>query len=95
MSVKAKRLLKKLISYAGLFFFVLAAGMLYWQLRKYSLGDIVHALLNIPKYNLLMACIACLCGYLALSLYDYLALDYVERKVTWWKWMLAGMLVMP
>ena len=92
MSIKARRLLKKIISYAGLFFFILAAGMLYWQLRKYSLGDIAHALLNIPKYNLLMACVACLCGYLALSLYDYLALDYVERKVSWWKWMLAGML---
>ncbi len=92
MSVKAKRLLKKIISYAGLFFFLLAAGMLYWQLRKYSLGDIARALLNIPKYNLLMACVACLLGYLSLSLYDYLALDYVERKVSWWKWMLAGML---
>ena len=92
MSIKAKRLFKKIVSYAGLFFFVLAAGMLYWQLRKYSLSDILHALLNIPKYNLLMACVACLCGYLALSLYDYLALNYVERKVSWWKWMLAGML---
>ncbi len=92
MSIKAKRLFKKIVSYAGLFFFVLAAGMLYWQLRKYSLSDIAHALLNIPKYNLFMACIACLFGYLALSLYDYLALDYVDRKVTWWKWMLAGML---
>jgi len=92
MSIKTKRLLKRLINYAGLFFFLLAAGMLYWQLRKYSFSDILHALLNIPRYNLLMACVACLCGYLSLSLYDYLALDYVERKVSWWKWMLAGML---
>lgn len=92
MSVKAKRLLKKIVRYAGLFFFVLAAGMLYWQLRNYSLRDIAHALVNIPVHNLIFACISCLAGYLALSLYDYLALDYVERKVTWWKWMLAGML---
>ncbi len=92
MSVKAKRLLKKIVRYAGLFFFVLAAGMLYWQLRHYSLRDIAHALVNIPVHNLIFACISCFVGYLALSLYDYLALDYVERKVSWWKWMLAGML---
>lgn len=92
MSIKTKRLFKKLISYAGLFFFCLAAGMLYWQLRNYSLMDIARALWHIPFTNLVFACIACFCGYIALSLYDYLALDYVGRKVSWWKWMLAGML---
>ncbi len=92
MSVKTKRFFKKLISYAGLFFFCLAAGMLYWQLRNYSLMDIARALWNIPFSNLVLACVACFCGYLALSFYDYLALDYVGRKVSWWKWMLAGML---
>ena len=92
MSIKARRLFKKLISYAGLFFFILAAGMLYWQLRKYSLHDIARALLNIPMHDLFFACISCFLGYLSLSLYDYLALDYVDRKVSWWKWMLAGML---
>ncbi len=92
MSIKAKRLIKKIISYSGIFFFILAAGMLWWQLRNYSLGDIVHAIVNIPFTNLIMACVACMLGYLALSLYDYLALNYVGGKVTWWKWMLAGML---
>ena len=92
MSVKTKRFFKRLISYAGIFFFILAAGMLYWQLRNYSLMDIARALWHIPFVNLVMACVACLLGYIALSLYDYLALDYVGRKVSWWKWMLAGML---
>ena len=92
MSVKTKRFFKKLISYAGLFFFEIAAGMLYWQLRNYSLMDIARAFLNIPFTNLVFACVACFFGYVALSLYDYLALDYVGRKVSWWKWMLAGML---
>ena len=92
MSVKTKRFFKKLISYAGIVFFIVAAGMLYWQLRNYSLMDIARALWNIPFTNLVLACIACLFGYVALSLYDYLALDYVGRKVSWWKWMLAGML---
>lgn len=92
MSVQTKRLIKKIISYSGIFFFALAAGMLWWQLRNYSLSDIAHAILDIPFTNLILACIACLGGYLALSLYDYLALCYVGGKVTWWKWMLAGML---
>ena len=92
MSAKAKRLIKKIISYSGIFFFLLAAGMLWWQLHEYSLSDIVHAILDIPLINLFAACLACLAGYFALSLYDYLALNYVGGKVTWWKWMLAGML---
>ncbi len=92
MSAKTKRLIKKIISYSGIFFFVLAAGMLWWQLRNYSLHDIGHAILAIPFVNLLGACFACLAGYFALALYDYLALRYVGGHVTWWKWMLAGML---
>lgn len=92
MSAKTKRLVKKIISYSGIFFFLLAAAMLWWQLREYSLRDIAHAILDIPFINLVMACVACLLGYLALSLYDYLALKYVGGRVTWWKWMLAGML---
>lgn len=92
MSVKTKRLIKKVISYSGIFFFVLAAAMLWWQLREYSLSDIAHAILDIPLKNLIMACVACFAGYVALSLYDYLALHYVGGRVTWWKWMLAGML---
>lgn len=94
MSAKTKRLLKKLISYSGIFFFILAAVMLWWQLRNYSMSDILRALVAIPVPNLIAACVACLLGYLSLSLYDYLALRYVgeNKKVSWWKWMLAGML---
>ncbi len=68
--------------------------MLWWQLRHYSLHDIFDAVFAIPKRNLIAACLACFAGYLALSLYDYLALNYVGAggKVSWWKWMLAGML---
>lgn len=92
MSAKSKRIFKRIISYAGIFFFILAAFMLWWQLRNYQLIDIWNAIISIPKPNLIMACVACLFGYLSLSLYDYLALRYVGGHVTWWKWMLAGML---
>lgn len=92
MSVKSRRILKKIISWAGPLFFVLAVGMLYWQLRQNSLSDIAHALMSIPFTNLIYAVVACVVGYLSLSLYDFLALRYVGKHVTWWKWMLAGML---
>ncbi len=92
MSAQTKRLFKKIISYSGIFFFALAAFMLWWQLREYSIYDIIHAILSIPIVNLIAACIACFAGYLSLSLYDFLALRYVGGHVSWWKWMLAGML---
>ncbi len=92
MSAQTKRLIKKLINYSGIFFFILAAGMLWWQLRNYSLADIFHAITDIPLRHLAAACLACFAGYLVLSLYDYLALNYVGGRVAWWKWMLAGML---
>lgn len=85
-----KRLLKKAISWAGLFFFVIAAIMLYFQLSKYPLEDIKNALFNIPTKNLIYACIASFLGYIALSTYDFLALKYIKRKLEAWKWILVG-----
>jgi phosphatidylglycerol lysyltransferase len=92
MSAKTKRLIKKIISWSGVFFFLVAAGMLYWQLRHYSFYDIARALWRIPFINLVWASLACAAGYAALSFYDFLALRYVGKMVSWWKWMLAGML---
>ena len=40
MALQTKRILKKAVSWAGLFFFALAAYMLYHQLSKNSLDDI-------------------------------------------------------
>lgn len=90
MSFQAKRILKKIISWAGLFFFALAAYMIYLQLSKYQLSDIKDALLRIPARNLGMACLASFLGYVALSSYDYLALRYIHRKLAPWKWIFAG-----
>ena len=87
---KTKKVFKKIISWAGLFFFVLAAYMLFRQLSKYEFGDIKNALLSIPNINLLYACIASFLGYIALSSYDYLALKYIKHKISTWKWIFAG-----
>lgn len=90
MALQTKKILKKMVSWAGLFFFVLAAYMLYRQLSKYSWTDIKDALLGIPPHNLWMACLASIGGYVALSSYDYLALRYIKRKLAPWKWIFAG-----
>lgn len=52
MAFKTKRLLKKIVSWSGLFFFVVAAYMIYHQLSKYKLEDIKDALVSIPAHNL-------------------------------------------
>ena len=90
MAFKAKRLLKKSVSWSGLFFFVVAAYMIYHQLSKYKLEDIKDALVSIPAHNLFLACMASLGGYVALSSYDFLALKYIGRKLAPWKWIFAG-----
>ena len=92
MAGQTKKILKKAVSWAGLFFFGLAAYMLYTQLSKYSLADIESALMDIPSKNLLLACAASFCGYVALSSYDFLALRYIGRKLAPWKWIFAGII---
>lgn len=92
MSFQAKRVLKKTISWAGLFFFAVAAYVLYDQLSKYSFDDIKNAVFSIPAKNLWLACGASFLGYVALSSYDFLALKYIGRKLAPWKWIFAGVI---
>lgn len=87
---RTKRLIKKIISWAGLFFFGLAAFMIWRQLAKYDLQDLKDALLSIPNRNLLYAGAASFAGYVALSSYDFLALKYIRHKLSTWKWVFAG-----
>ncbi len=90
MSFQTKKVVKKVISWSGLFFFGLAVYMLYHQLSKYSINDIKEALFSIPHHNLILAMLAALGGYVALSSYDFLALCYIKRKIRAWKWIFAG-----
>lgn len=87
---RTKKILKKVLSWAGLFFFALAAFMIYKQLSKYNLEDIKNAILSIPPKNLLYATLASIGGYVALSSYDFLALKYIRKKITPWRWIFAG-----
>lgn len=88
--MKASAFFNKLVSWLGLFFFVLAAYMIYRQLSKYSLQGLKDALFSIPHINLFYATAASFIGYIALSTYDYLALKYIKKKLAAWKWILTG-----
>ena len=71
---RTKKVIKKVLSWAGLLFFALATFMIYKQLSKYNLEDIKNAILSIPPKNLFYASLASIGGYVALSSYDFLAL---------------------
>lgn len=88
--MKASSILNKVVSWLGLFFFVLAAYMIYRQLAKYSMDELKNALLSIPRKHLLCALCASFAGYIALSTYDFLALKYIQKKLASWKWILTG-----
>ena len=90
LSRQQKRFLNKFVSWLGLFFFGLAAFMIYRQLSKYTLEEIKDAIIAVPNKNIMYACIASFCGYMALSSYDYLALRYIKHKMAAWKWIFAG-----
>lgn len=88
--MKLSAILNKFVSWLGIFFFIIAAYMIYRQLSKYSLEELKDALFNIPLKNLLFALAASFVGYIALSTYDYLALKYIGIKLPSWKWILTG-----
>ena len=50
---KQKRFLRKFISWLGLFFFGLAAFMIYRQLSKYTLEEIEDAIVAVTNKNIL------------------------------------------
>lgn len=83
-------ILNKIVSWLGLFFFILAAYMIYHQLSRYSMEELKTALFNIPHKNLIYAAVASFTGYIALSTYDFLALKYIKKKLAAWKWILTG-----
>lgn len=90
MTYRTKRILKKIVSWSGLFFFAVAVYMIYRQLHQYKLIEIWDAFVSIPVENIIYSVISCIVGYLALAYYDCLALKYIGKKLETWKWMMAG-----
>ena len=63
---------------------VAAAGWLvYRTLSQYSWEDIVGSLASIPRANVILALVFAACSYLCLTLFDFLALRYVGKPLSW------------
>lgn len=63
---------------------VLAAGwLLYRTLSQYSWADIASSIAAIPKANFALALTFAACSYLCLTLFDFLALHYVGKPLTY------------
>lgn len=71
-------------------FFAIACVIIYNQLSAHTWVEIKSALLTIPTKNFIYAGMACLLGYIALTFYDFLALKYINEKLSCWKWMLTS-----
>jgi len=87
-----KKLIKKVLGWAGLVFFCMAVAAIYSQLSRYSPEEIKNAMLSIPGWSIVYSLAACAFGYFVLALYDRLAIRYVGRTLAVWKWLLAGFL---
>jgi phosphatidylglycerol lysyltransferase len=65
--------------------FVAAMVVLYHELRAYHLRDIVDNLHNIGSHKIYMAILLTACGYLLMTGYDFLALQYINHPLPYTK----------
>lgn len=63
--------------------FIGAIAFLIHTMRKYEFGEIFANLSSIDAGRLFLACVCSLLSYLILSLYDLLALKYIDRPIKW------------
>lgn len=79
-----------IVSGLGVFFFVLAAYMIYKQMSKYTYEEIETAILDVPIKGYFCALLFVFLSYMVLALYDLLALHYIGKRSFLFRWMLAG-----
>jgi uncharacterized membrane protein YbhN (UPF0104 family) len=79
----------KWYSIAGIVLSILLFGAAIWFLiqtfRKYDAGLLMHQLGSIPASHVAIAAFLSACSYLALSLYDFLALKHIGHALSWKK----------
>ena len=91
MSVSGKKILKTCLRYSSVLFFAIAIYFVYQQVHKLGMKKIIDAIFSIPEQDVIMGVIFTAIGYLALSLYDFLALKYIDRKMSPLRVMAAAM----
>lgn len=91
MSVTGKKILKTCLRYSSVLFFAIAIYFVYKQVDKLGMKKIIDAMFSIPEQDVIWGIIFTAIGYLALSLYDFLALKYINRKMSPLRVMAAAM----
>jgi phosphatidylglycerol lysyltransferase len=84
------RALQRLLPLLGVALFGLALFIVHREIAAYSWPEIRSALLGIDPPRLGIAVVFTLCGYAALSGYDWLGLEYAGRKLSYRKvWLVS------
>ena len=79
--MNVKPLLQKLSPLVSVAFFIAAIFIVHHEIQFYHLDQIKIALFNMPPRIIVSMIVLTLIGYLMLSLYDFLALEYVHAKL--------------
>lgn len=79
-----------IVSALGVFFFALAAYMIYKQLSKYTFSEIMEAVYDVSGKDYFFALLAVFLSYTVLALYDFFALKYIGKRSFFFKWIMAG-----
>lgn len=87
-----KTLLGRFMPFVGLALFGIALWVVHREIEHYRWGEIRDVFLSIPSDVLFGMIFATIAGFLALSFYDYLALEYIHEKISFPRALLASFL---
>src|SRR5262245_37827886 len=80
-----RKWLHRILPVLGLILFVAAIMVLRRQLKQHGWHEIFQAFEELPWRRIIIAVACTLVGYLILTGYDYLAMRYIQRKLTYWR----------
>lgn len=85
-----ERMLQRVVPLIGIVLFVLAGMVIHHEVNLYHWQDIKADLLDMPPHTLLAMLGFTLLGYLTLSLYDWLALEYAGERLAYYRVLLTS-----
>lgn len=86
------KVFQKLLPYIGLIVFLLAAFLIFHQIKHYKYSDILASVHEIPVHILFLGFFLTVLNYLTLSGYDFLALKFLDKKLPAAKVMIASLI---
>lgn len=84
--------LRRLAPVLSLALFAVAVAVAYREVHVYPLSEIRGALISLPEWVLVLCIGIMLIGYLVLSLYDWLALEYAGERLAYRRVLLTSLL---